>query len=67
MFLFFGAFLGGWASLGVIGPILLIFLGAWLLLRNLFGGRGRKSREETAQAVKQPAPLPEQDDPSSKA
>lgn len=42
MFLIFGAFLGQWVSLSLLGPILLILFGLWLLVRNLL--RRGKSR-----------------------
>lgn len=34
LFLIFGSFLGGWLNFGLLWPLLLIFLGIWLLVRN---------------------------------
>lgn len=35
LFLIFGTFLGGWFSLRMLWPLLLIGLGFWILIRNL--------------------------------
>lgn len=38
MFMVFGSFFGGWVSLRLAGPLLLIGLGVWLLLKMVVGG-----------------------------
>jgi hypothetical protein len=52
----FGIITGGFLSAGNLWPLLLILLGGWILIRNLFGGGERSHRTAPQVPAEKPAP-----------